>query len=157
MPDGTRQRLIDCAVTLLASEGIDAVTLRRVAREAGISHGAPLRHFPSLAALLSAVAATGFADLHARVAALTGDPRSRLVAACRCHLDFAREAPALYELMFRRDLLSLSQAVFVQFAELVADVQAPRPHATSLWAAVYGLAHLCRADALDVTLAAYLR
>jgi AcrR family transcriptional regulator len=59
MSGGTRQRLIDCTITVLAAEGVQAVTLRRIARAAGMSHAAPLWHFPSLAALLAAVAATG--------------------------------------------------------------------------------------------------
>jgi AcrR family transcriptional regulator len=155
MPDGTRQRLIGCAVTLLADEGIEAVTLRRVAREAGISHGAPLRHFPNRAALLTAVAATGFASLHAQVAALTGEPRDRLIAACQTYVDFARASPALYELMFRT--LPLSEAVFEQFRGLVADMPPPRPHAASLWASLHGMAHLRLFDALAATLATYLR
>ena len=42
---GTRQRLIDTASELLAGEGVDAVTLRGIAKAAGVSHGAPLGQF----------------------------------------------------------------------------------------------------------------
>jgi AcrR family transcriptional regulator len=154
MPDGTRQRLITCATTILTAEGISAVTIRRVAREAGVSHGAPLRHFPNLAALLSAVSSAGFASLHARVAAVEGAPRDRLVAACRSYMDFARSAPALHELMFR--LCPMESAAFTQFCQLASAAQLPRLHAASLWASLYGLVHMHLEDALDVTLATYL-
>jgi AcrR family transcriptional regulator len=53
-------RLVDVAVRLAAREGIEALAPRRIARRAGVSHGAPLRHFASLADLLSDVAARGF-------------------------------------------------------------------------------------------------
>ncbi len=63
---GTRQRLIDTASELLAEEGVGAVTLRGIAKAAGVSHGAPLRHFSGRAELLSAVATQGFTQLLAR-------------------------------------------------------------------------------------------
>ncbi|MET0134283.1 MAG: TetR/AcrR family transcriptional regulator [Kibdelosporangium sp.] len=175
MAAGTRQRLIDCALGLLAADGVEAVTLRQIARAAGISHGAPLRHFPSRAALLAAVAATGFAELCRRVDALpSGEPATRLAGACWSYVDFARSSPALFELMFRRDLLAGaapgSDAVFEQFQGLVAAVQAsgwratadPRLLAASLWASLYGLAGLWGTEsdldeALTVTLDGYLR
>jgi AcrR family transcriptional regulator len=58
-----RERLLQAARDVVAAEGLEGLTLRAIARRAGVSHGAPLRHFPSLASLLSAVAAEGFARL----------------------------------------------------------------------------------------------
>ncbi|MDQ0379096.1 TetR/AcrR family transcriptional regulator [Amycolatopsis thermophila] len=157
--DNPRQRLIRSAVAVLTSEGVEAVTLRRIAREAGVSHGAPLRHFTGRAELLAAVAASGFAELRRRAADLpdTG-PQQRLLTACRRYLDFALENPAMFELMFRTDLIDvrepelarLSDAVFEQFLALVTRAQAggwrrgtaSRPLAASLWAALHGLAAL---------------
>src|SRR4051794_7332976 len=65
MAPSPRERLVTHALAVLEAEGVDAVTVRRVAREAGVSHGAPLRHFSTRADLLAAVAATGFAQLQA--------------------------------------------------------------------------------------------
>jgi AcrR family transcriptional regulator len=153
---GTRQRLISCAVTVLAAEGVEAVTVRRVAREAGISHGAPLRHFPNRAALLSAVASTGFARLGEQLDALaSSDPRERLVSACRSFVDFVRAEPALVVLMDQYP----DAAFFVRLRSLITDLQAtgwretadPRLLAASLWAA------LRSPDAVEVTLDVYLR
>ncbi|MEU0061112.1 helix-turn-helix domain-containing protein, partial [Streptomyces sp. NPDC006334] len=42
-----RTRLVDVGVELLAEQGVDALTLREIARRAGVSHGAPRRHFPT--------------------------------------------------------------------------------------------------------------
>ena len=51
------ERLVQVALALLADEGLEALTLRRIARRAGVSHGAPLRHFSSFSALRSEIAA----------------------------------------------------------------------------------------------------
>ncbi|GHF01099.1 TetR family transcriptional regulator [Amycolatopsis deserti] len=159
MENDPRQRLIDSAIAVLTSEGVEAVTLRRIAREAGVSHGAPLRHFAGRAELLAAVAASGFAELRDRAADLPDDsPQQRLLTACRRYLDFALANPAMFELMFRPDLIDvrepelarLSNAVFEQFLDLVTQAQAggwrrgtaSRPLAASLWASLHGLAAL---------------
>jgi AcrR family transcriptional regulator len=177
-----RQRLISSAVALLADEGVGAVTLRRIAREAGVSHSAPLRHFAGLTALLSAVAVEGFADLRRRGEALPDDaPLQRLLATCRVYLAFALDNPAMFELMFRRDLIDAREPALAEqntaivglFTGLVTAAQSegwrpgtdPKVLAVSLWAALHGLAGLwpwgglAEADlgaALDVTLDAYL-
>ncbi|HJQ45055.1 MAG TPA: TetR/AcrR family transcriptional regulator [Amycolatopsis sp.] len=177
----SRTRLITTAVTLLTEEGVEAVTLRRIARVAGMSHGAPLRHFAGRAELLSAVATEGFAELHTRGADLPeADPRKRLLAACRQYLGFALDNPAMFELMFRQDLTNPDvlaerhNEVLRWFTALVAQAQSGgwragedgRALAASLWAALHGLAALrLRAglaepidvDAtLEVTLNAYV-
>src|SRR6478735_10343086 len=91
----TRDRLVDTARAYLDAEGVDGIGLREIARRAGVSHGAPLRHFPTLGALLAAVAAEGFRDLYASVdgavrAGSTTDPLVRLKAAAHGYVDFAR-------------------------------------------------------------------
>ncbi|TCO50630.1 TetR/AcrR family transcriptional regulator [Actinocrispum wychmicini] len=144
MPDGTRQRLIARALALLADEGVEAVTLRRVARDVGVSHGAPLRHFPNRAALLSAMAATGFSMLSERMAA------GGLRATCQSYMDFARAEPALYALMFQLD--PMNTTVFGQFRARVPAEVAAAP----LWASLYGLVHMRLADSLDDMLDVHL-
>ena len=72
----TREHLIATARRLLDADGLEPLTLREIARRGGLSHGAPLRHFPSLATLLAAVAAQGFRELFASVeAAVAALPR----------------------------------------------------------------------------------
>lgn len=176
MAGDPKQRLISSAVSLLAEEGVEAVTLRRIAREAGVSHSAPLRHFAGRTELLSAVARQGFAELGRSSLPETTAPTERLAAACRTYVDFARRSPAMFELMFRHDLVDtreLDRALFKRFTKLVEDAQAAgwrsaqdtRTLAASLWAALHGLAELWLwgglkdkhlPATLDATLSAYL-
>src|SRR3954447_12012367 len=102
-----RSRLVAVGVDLLGREGIQALTLREIARRVGVSHGAPRRYFPTHLELLSAIARRGFADLAERVTAATGDgaapARAQLTALGRCYLEFGLGNRGMYELMFRHD------------------------------------------------------
>src|SRR4051794_7917554 len=90
---GLRARLVAAGGDLVVREGQSAVSLREIARRAGVSHGAPRRYFPTHVDLLSAIAREGFADLTARLEqtmrAAGPAPRTRLVALARAYLDFA--------------------------------------------------------------------
>lgn len=101
-----RQALLEQGRQVLAEQGLAAVTLRELARRTGVSHGAPLRHFPDRESLLDALAAQGFDELvDALVAAdLAGDLPSRLTVYAHTHVGFAVANGALMELMFSRDL-----------------------------------------------------
>ncbi|MGW2643157.1 TetR/AcrR family transcriptional regulator [Streptomyces sp. NPDC001348] len=154
---GLRTRLVDVGVELVAAEGAGALTLREIARRAGVSHGAPRRYFPTHLELLSAIARRGFADLAGRVeAALTDtspDPRRRLTTLGRVYLEFALRNRGMYELMFRHDLLEsghlglrrTSLPLFGLLAELVGRVRADADAhliAGALWANLHGIAQL---------------
>ncbi|MFI8966088.1 TetR/AcrR family transcriptional regulator [Streptomyces sp. NPDC053493] len=67
--DGLRDRLVKAGVELVDAEGVQALSLREIARRAGVSHGAPRRHFPTHLDLLSAIAREGFRELAERIAA----------------------------------------------------------------------------------------
>jgi AcrR family transcriptional regulator len=98
-----RESLVESALRILEVEPVEAVTLRRLAREAGVTHAAPYHHFPDRRALLGAVAARGFQDLHAEMTGRTGsggDPFTRLRAAGTAYVTFAVEHPELFRLMF---------------------------------------------------------
>lgn len=101
-----RQVLIDEGRSLLAERGVAAVTLRELARRAGVSHAAPLRHFSDREALLDAIAAQGFDELTAALVAadVPMDLHERLSIYSHTHVRFAVANPALMELMFSRDL-----------------------------------------------------
>lgn len=154
---GLKDRLVDAGVDLVAEEGAQALTLREIARRAGVSHGAPRRHFPTHLELLSAIAHRGFTDLAARVAEAVGDggasPRSQLTALGRAYLDFARSRPGMYELMFRHDLLEsgrlglreTSLPLFGMLTDLVGRARPgteARVTAGALWANLHGIAQL---------------
>jgi AcrR family transcriptional regulator len=154
---GLRTRLVDVGVELVTAEGVGALTLREIARRAGVSHGAPRRYFPTHLELLSAIARRGFADLAGRVEAALADappdPRRRLTALSRIYLEFALDNPGMYELMFRHDLLEsghlglrrTSLPLFGLLADLVGRIRPDadgRLIAGALWANLHGIAQL---------------
>jgi AcrR family transcriptional regulator len=100
----TRSALLSAAAELLDGGGPDAVTLREVGARAGVSRGAPYRHFADKGSLLTAVAADGWARIGDRMRALQTDPRlqpaARLRAAVIILITVSRQQPYLYQLMF---------------------------------------------------------
>ncbi|MFF9277181.1 TetR/AcrR family transcriptional regulator [Streptomyces griseosporeus] len=161
---GLRARLVDVGAELVAREGVQALTLREIARRAGVSHGAPRRHFPTHLELLSAIARRGFAELGERVAAVPGDgadPRRRIEELARAYLEFASGNPGMYELMFRHDLLEsghlglrdTSLPLFGVLVDLVGRVRPgadARAVAGALWANLHGVAQLWRWGSLQL-------
>jgi AcrR family transcriptional regulator len=156
---GLRDRLVDAGAELVASGGTGAVSLREIARKAGVSHGAPRRYFPTHLELLSAVARRGFARLAAQLgeaaAGSTGSARAQLAALGRAYLNFAASNRGMYELMFRHDLLEsnrlglreVSLPLFRTVTRLVGSAQrpagaAPEVAAGALWANLHGIAQL---------------
>ncbi|MFG3296004.1 TetR/AcrR family transcriptional regulator [Streptomyces sp. NPDC048179] len=152
-----RDRLVDVGVELVAAEGAQALTLREIARRAGVSHGAPRRYFPTHLELLSAIARRGFTELAARGEAALGDataaPGAQVAALARVYLEFARDSPGMYELMFRHDLLEsghlglreTSLPLFGLLADLVGRARPgadARLVAGALWANLHGIAQL---------------
>src|SRR5689334_23891011 len=99
-----REELITASLKLIEAEGIGAVSLRRVAREAGVSPGAPYHHFADRAALLTAIATDGFLLLEKRVTVAqhgAATSSAALRATLEAYVRFAHEQPAYFHLMFR--------------------------------------------------------
>jgi AcrR family transcriptional regulator len=100
-----RDELLQRAEQTLRESGAEQLSLRRLARDAGVSHSAPSRHFPDKQALLDALALSGFQRLgaHFRAADADGLPFiERFRALARIYLQFAIDNPALLVLMFSR-------------------------------------------------------
>ena len=130
-----REALLEQAERTVRERGADALSLRELAREVGVSHGAPRRHFTDRQAVLDAVAEAGFDRLGAELrAAADGageefEPRLRATAAA--YVRFATRDPALLDLMFagkhRETSGALHEAAENAFAvmlELIAQGQA---------------------------------
>jgi AcrR family transcriptional regulator len=96
-----RSAVLAAAAEQIASDGVDAVSLRGLARRAGVSHAAPAYHFGDRRGLLTALAAEGFELLADELAAAEPDFREVGVAYVR----FATEHPGHFAVMFRSDLL----------------------------------------------------
>ncbi len=156
-----RSALIQSALGLLRDEGPDALTLRGVARSAGVSQAAPYRHFKDRRALVAAVAEEGFRMLQSAMldAAQKADGRLGLKQVAIAYVQFGHEHPAEYRIMFGPevarheelpDLRETSSAVlgFVQVG--IEQLQAagligpgdPAAMAATTWSMLHGLVML---------------
>jgi AcrR family transcriptional regulator len=102
-----RAVLLEQAEVMLREGGVDGLSLRELARQAGVSHGAPRSHFIDRQALLDALAEKGFNRLtdNLRAALRTrGTPAERARLVGRAYVDFASRDAALMDLMFAAKL-----------------------------------------------------
>ena len=149
-----RAACVEAGVRLVEEEGPDAVTIRGVARIAGVSHTAPLHHFRDRSELLDAVADRGFDLLLERLdASLT--PAAGATPALRAYgmayVDHAVAHAGLFALMFRPDTPLQGEAAYRRLIDLTRAAQAagevpgddPDALCLLLWATVHGLAGLC--------------
>ena len=155
--------LMDAAIVRIAQEGVDKLSLRAVARDLGVSQTAPYRHFTDKNHLLSLLAQQGFERLaHTSFEASShyqDDTFKALMALGLAYIEFAREHPQHYRLMFggtiKRDcgetqVMKTSMSAFdvilqqatrgVERGDLIQ--QEPRLLARSCWAKVHGIAML---------------
>jgi len=95
--------LVDAARRILEAEGAAALSLRAVAREAGVSPAAPYHHFKDKDELLSAIAVEGFERLKAaltQACSSEADPRRKMSELGLAYVRFAQSHPALYRVMY---------------------------------------------------------
>ena len=151
---------VESAVT---DGGVSGVSLRDVARRAGVSHSAPAHHFGSKAGLLTAFATAGYQLLAESVLAevAASDPAdgpAELAAIGRGYVRFAVGHPAHFEVMFRLDALNRDDPRFTAASEtayglLLATIERcqaddrlhgrpPELVAVSAWSMVHGLSAL---------------
>ena len=129
-----RDALLKAAERVLERDGLAGLTLRAVAREAGVSHAAPTHHFGDLAGLVSELAAIGFRRFNVAMAAATARGSSltdKALARARAYVAYAQAHPGMYGLMFRSERLdysrpSLREASDASFAGLARGVGASR-------------------------------
>ena len=163
-----REALVAAAVDLISQHGPAGFTVAEAARLAGVSPGAPYRHFRDAEALLAEVALRGFERFaEALSAAWAGgrpDPLRAYEALGRAYLDFARREPAYYAAMFETriapdahpGLAAAGDRAFGVMREateaLIARLpEGPRPPvlmvALHVWSLSHGIASLfCRPD-----------
>ena len=99
-----RHALIEAAISLVNEKGPNALSLREVAKRAGVSHTAPYRHFQDKNALLGAIARQGFIALARRMQAVAKkypeDPRKQIIEAGVAYVELALQSPEISQLMF---------------------------------------------------------
>ena len=152
-----RDALVRSARTILERDGLPALSLRGVARAAGVSPAAPYHHFPDKQALRDAVAEQGFDALTSAMTtrmAKKKDPQARLEASGVGYITFAVENPALFALMFGAGQQLSANAAVTQAGQRAYAVLAAAVAATSadgsadplvclrLWGLVHGVAKL---------------
>jgi AcrR family transcriptional regulator len=123
--------LLKAAERVLERDGLSGLTLRAVAREAGVSHAAPTHHFGDLTGLVSELAAIGYRQFNAAMIAAGASPLEQGMARAHAYVGFARAHPGMYGLMFRTERLdmkrpALHEAANAAFAELADAVGASR-------------------------------
>lgn len=107
-----RRTVLDASLALIAEEGLAALSLREVARRAGVSHQAPYHHFKDRAAILAALAEEGYEKLQAamRKAAAKGtSPLEKLEGTGRAYIQFALASPALFKIMHQSELVQIEE------------------------------------------------
>ena len=163
-----REELIAAAGRLLTADGdIDALSLRGVAREAGVAAPSVYLHFASKEVLLRAVVGAHFAALQRAIetgVASEHDPTSRLLAGCLAYCRYATDQPGSYHLLFNTPRPDIKDPDFAgtsgaaAFQTLVDGVAAciaagvarpgdPFRIAIDIWAALHGTVSLRRATA----------
>jgi len=128
-----RRALVAAGCALIAEAGPEALSVRRVAARAGVSHAAPAHHFRHLADLRAAVAAEGYRRftraMQHRLATAPEAPRARILAASEGYMEFARANPGLFHLMFAGAAYAfvsdeLEQAAAASY-EVLREISAP--------------------------------
>ena len=110
-----RTALVDAGRRILERDGLEALTLRACAREAGVSHAAPQHHFRNVGELIAAIAASGFDDFVAYLdsgAAAAGNADAKLQAMGIAYVAFAISHPALYRIMFGIEAMQSESEAF---------------------------------------------
>jgi AcrR family transcriptional regulator len=151
--------LLQAAERVLERDGLAGLTLRAVAREAGVSHAAPTHHFGDLTGLLSELAAIGFRMFNvAMVAARDSEtlPMMKALANAKAYVAYAQAHPGMYSLMFRNERIdmtrpSLHEAASAAFQGLANSAGASGAETLSLdqaaviarnWSLVHGFTML---------------
>lgn len=106
-----QQRIVQASVQLIEEAGVGSLSMREVARRAGVSHQAPYHHFEDREAILGAIAQEGFRMMSAAFErALAEQPPSlggRITGALHTYVEFALQNPAYFRVMFRPELVNL--------------------------------------------------
>jgi AcrR family transcriptional regulator len=158
-----KNALIKAGVEILARDGVGSLSLRKVAKQAGVSHTAPYSHFKDKQALIAAISTEGFKELYIQIErvleAFKYDPNSLLIETAWAYLQFAINEPDRFKLMFSSvldkekdypDFVNISQENFSQLVEIVevcqqADILKsgePDVVAVSVWSTVHGFTSL---------------
>lgn len=158
-----KNALIQAGMEILAEEGLGRLSLRKVAKQAGVSHAAPYSHFADKQALIAAISTEGYKRLFIQINAVfetyADQPETLLTETAWAYLQFAREETDCFKLMFSStlekekdypDFVAASKETFAQLVEIVKICQADgilkeeaaELAAVRLWSTVHGFISL---------------
>lgn len=157
-PAALRDQVLSTAAQIVASDGVDALSMREVARRAGVSHQAPYHYFADREAILAAIATDGFQILGRELAdALTLDD-PRCIRFAWAYVDTAVRFPGHFRVMFQPGLVNMqhhrecAEAADTGWVALMTKARMVGPEsdteadvfnrAISMWSFVHGLATL---------------
>lgn len=157
-----RAALVAAGVALVEDGGAEALTIRKTAARAGVSHAAPAHHFPHLGDLRAAVIAEGYRRfrtmMEAEIARAPDTPRAAILAAGRGYIGFAMQHPGLFHLMFGGSAHDHKSPELIVAADAAYDVLrrisaplAPGPAGATgneilVWSIMHGFAGLVLAN-----------
>ena len=162
-----RVALVLAAEEILTEKGVNGFSLREAARRAGVSPAAPAHHFKDASGLLTAVATAGFVRLaeHLTRAAEDASPSCRLQALGAAYIDFAQRSPAIFSIMWSRELLKIDDPAYLKAGRAAFNVleqaavgravpvrTAPHVPSASIiaaWSMIHGYARLVLDGALE--------
>lgn len=158
-----KNALIQAGLQILSKEGVQGLSLRKVAKQAGVSHTAPYSHFADKQALIAAIAAEGYKKLYEQVSAAaqkySDNPLSQLTEMAWAYVQFAIDEPDHFKITFsgvverENDYPEYVEQAKKNFELLVSVVVACQRHGVlmpgdtelvviSLWAGIHGFVHL---------------
>jgi len=158
-----KNALIQAGVDILARDGLGGLSLRKVAKQAGVSHTAPYAHFKDKQALIAAISTEGFKQLHSQIESVKktyrAKPETLLIETAWAYVQFALNEPDRFKLMFSSvlekekeypEFVEISQDNFQQLVEIVELCQQANILkdgesdliALSVWGTVHGFVSL---------------
>jgi len=165
-----KNALIKAALEILSKEGVTGLSLRKVARKAGVSHAAPYAHFTDKQALIAAISTEGHIKINKEIALVMervpDDPLRQLVEVAWVYVKFGMEEPAHFKISFsgavekQRDypaLVEMTGKNFGMVRQLVTHCQAagifasgePDLVAVGVWGLVHGFVSLLQEDQIS--------
>ena len=153
-----RRLVLDAAIAIIEMEGADSLSMREVARQAGVSHQAPYHYFSDRSGIFAAISEEGFTGLAQAFRDVHETEMPAAKAGFIAYLNFAREHVGHFRVMFRNDICGVTTHALTQTAAdsafdelrlLVSRITGPEidpnkafTFAAMLWSLSHGLATL---------------